>query len=61
MWRPSGIRVLDKMKRFFIGGVPEIEDLPYVAEPRDFQVYFQFVLQGLISRVYYEVVFYVHL
>lgn len=37
-WRPSGFRVLDKMKRFFVGGVPEIDDISYVAQPRDFQV-----------------------
>jgi len=37
-WRPSGFRVLDKMKRFFVGGAPEIDDISYVAQPRDFQV-----------------------
>lgn len=38
MWRPSGIRVLDKMKRFFVGGAPEVDDVSFVAQPRDFEV-----------------------
>ena len=38
-WRPAGSRILDKMKRFFTGGAPEIDDVSYVAIPKDFKVY----------------------
>ena len=37
-WRPSGHRVVDKMRRFFVGGAPRIDDVSYIATPRDFQV-----------------------
>ena len=37
-WRPAGSRILDKMKRFFVGGAPEIDDISYVAVPKDFKV-----------------------
>lgn len=37
-WRPTGSRVVDRMRRFFIGGTPEIDDITYVACPRDFNV-----------------------
>lgn len=37
-WRPSGFRVLDKLKRFFVGGAPQIDDISYVTQPTDFQV-----------------------
>ena len=29
---------MDKMKRFFIGGAPEIDDVSYIAVPKDFKV-----------------------
>lgn len=34
-WRPVGRGLVDKMKRFFIGGPPEIDDITYVACPRE--------------------------
>ena len=37
-WRPAGRRILDKMRRFFTGGSPEIDDVSYIATPKDFQV-----------------------
>ena len=37
-WRPAGRRILDKMRRFFVGGSPEIDDVSYIATPKDFQV-----------------------
>ena len=37
-WRPTGRRLIDKMRRFFIGGGPELEELSYIAQPRDFSV-----------------------
>lgn len=37
-WRPIGTHVVDKMRRFFVGGAPEIEDVSYAAVPRDFEV-----------------------
>ena len=37
-WRPSGFRVLDKLKRCFVGGAPQIDDISYVTLPTDFQV-----------------------
>ena len=41
-WRPAGKRIIDKMKRFFVGGAPQIDDVSYVAVPRDFKVGPQF-------------------
>ena len=37
-WRPADRRILDKMRRFFIGAAPEIDDVSYVTTPKDFQV-----------------------
>ena len=37
-WRPAGRRILDKMRRFFVGGAPQIDDVSYVATPKNFQV-----------------------
>ena len=37
-WRPTGRKVVDRMRRFFIGGTPEIDDITFVACPRDFNV-----------------------
>ena len=36
-WRPVGSRH-DQLRRFFIGGSPELEDPSFVAVPTDFQV-----------------------
>lgn len=37
-WRPAGTRLVDRMKRFFVGGPPEVDDISYVACPKDFNV-----------------------
>lgn len=37
-WKPAGRRLLDRMRRFFVGGPPEVDDITYVACPRDFNV-----------------------
>ncbi|KAE8622396.1 hypothetical protein XENTR_v10005225 [Xenopus tropicalis] len=36
-WRPVELGVLTELKRFFIGGSPELEDLTYVRVPETFQ------------------------
>ena len=38
-WRPVGRPIIDQMKRFFMGGPPDIDDITYVATPKDFQVF----------------------
>lgn len=35
-WRPRGASVFDEVRRFFIGGSAELEDLSYVAIPSMF-------------------------
>lgn len=37
-WRPSGHRVVDKLRRFFIGGGPELDNLDYITQSSDFIV-----------------------
>ena len=37
-WRPVGRSVLAELRRFFIGGTPELEDPAFVAIPTAFQV-----------------------
>jgi hypothetical protein len=32
-WRPTGNGLVPKMRRFFIGGSPELEDVTYVKQP----------------------------
>lgn len=39
-WRPTGRRFTDRLKRFFIGGPPEVDDITYVACRKDFKVIF---------------------
>ncbi|CAF3305940.1 unnamed protein product [Rotaria socialis] len=36
-WRPRGDTVFNELRRFFIGGSNELEDISYVAIPRQFQ------------------------
>ena len=43
-WRPAGTKVLDKLRRYFIGGSPEIEDIHYIASPPDFKVSLRYCL-----------------
>ena len=37
-WRPLGSAVTSQLRRFFIGGSPELEDPTYTAIPSTFQV-----------------------
>ena len=37
-WRPSGSRVVDRLKRFFVGGGNELSDISYITKPPDFDV-----------------------
>lgn len=37
-WRPVGPSVVSNLRRFFIGGAPELEDLSYAHIPSSFQV-----------------------
>ena len=32
-WRPTGNSLVPKMRRYFIGGSPELEDVTYVKQP----------------------------
>ena len=36
-WRPTGSRQA-QLRRFFVGGAPELEDVSFVGVPADFQV-----------------------
>ncbi|CAF0729111.1 unnamed protein product [Didymodactylos carnosus] len=36
-WRPRGEHIFNELRRFFIGGSHELEDISYVAIPRQFQ------------------------
>ena len=37
-WRPAGRGVVDQLRLHFVGGAQQINDLSYVACPRDLQV-----------------------
>ncbi len=37
-WRPRGDSLIYEMRRFFIGGSPELEDISYVAIPSNLEV-----------------------
>jgi hypothetical protein len=37
-WRPRGDSVIYELRRFFIGGSPELEDISYVSIPSDHEV-----------------------
>ena len=37
-WRPTGHRVVDRLRRFFVGGATELSDIAYVTRPSDFEV-----------------------
>ncbi|CAF0929463.1 unnamed protein product [Rotaria sordida] len=36
-WRPRGNSIYDELRRFYIGGSPELEDISYVAIPKLFE------------------------
>ncbi|XP_013384089.1 Meckel syndrome type 1 protein [Lingula anatina] len=36
-WRPTGNSVVSELRRFFIGGSPELEDLSYISVPSTFE------------------------
>lgn len=38
-WRPLSSNPTGEMRRFFIGGSPELEDIDFVGIPSNFQVY----------------------
>lgn len=37
-WRPRGDSIIYELRRFFIGGSPELEDISYVCTPSDHEV-----------------------
>jgi hypothetical protein len=37
-WRPVGNGIISQLRRFFIGGCPELDNLSYISIPSDFQV-----------------------
>lgn len=37
-WRPVELGTVAEMRRFFIGGSPELEDLTYIRTPSTFKV-----------------------
>ena len=37
-WRPRGDSVIYELRRFFIGGSPELEDISYASIPSDHEV-----------------------
>ena len=36
-WRPRGHSIFNELRRFFIGGSNELEDISYVAIPKQFE------------------------
>jgi Meckel syndrome type 1 protein len=36
-WRPQGDSIFNELRRFFIGGSHELEDINYVAIPKHFE------------------------
>ena len=38
-WRPTGNSLVPKMRRYFIGGSPELEDVTYVKQPAEAKMY----------------------
>ena len=38
-WRPRGDSFIYELRRFFIGGSPELEDISYVSIPSDLEVF----------------------
>ena len=51
-WRPTGNGLAPKMRPFFIGGSPELEDVTYVKQPagsEDVRVYF--IILFLLSTI----------
>lgn len=37
-WRPRGDSIIYELRRFFIGGSPELEDISYACIPSDHEV-----------------------
>lgn len=37
-WRPTGHRVVDRLRRFFVGGATELSDIAYVTRSSEFEV-----------------------
>ena len=37
-WRPCGRGVVDMLRRFFVGGATELNDISYITKPADFEV-----------------------
>ena len=37
-WRPSGHSVVERLRRFFVGGATELNDISYITRPSDFEV-----------------------
>ena len=54
-WRPLGRSHVSEMRRFFIGGSPELEDPTFVASPSAFEVSFSENLSALVSSSYRQV------
>ena len=42
-WRPTGRRVVDRLRRFFVGGATELSDIGYITRPSDFEVISSFL------------------
>ena len=37
-WRPTGSAVLDRLRRFFVGGATKLSDITYISRPSDSEV-----------------------
>jgi Meckel syndrome type 1 protein len=49
-WRPRGDSIIYELRRFFIGGSPELEDISYVTIPSDHEVIFLLIFDVLSLR-----------
>lgn len=48
-WRPVQLDTVAELRRFFIGGAPELEDISYVRVPGTFKViHYIFLLSSII-------------
>lgn len=51
-WRPIAADLVSEMRRFFIGGAPEISDISYVSHPDGSDVIIHSVLQYHLHAMY---------
>ena len=56
-WRPRGDSLIYELKRFFIGGSPELEDISYAAIPSDHEVNLSSAILSINFKHLYVLIF----